>query len=57
MYKNYSGSALGEILFPVSILVLMDLCIKTNSMKIVLKRKKNVSILVLMDLCIKTIGG
>ncbi len=37
----------------VSILVLMDLCIKTEYLEMPLP-PKNVSILVLMDLCIKT---
>ncbi len=38
----------------VSILVLMDLCIKTTGAEIAGDALNNVSILVLMDLCIKT---
>ena len=54
MYKNTIFPANPEIMDEVSILVLMELCIKT-----ILKEKDfafilSVSILVLMELCIKT---
>ena len=54
MYKNNIPAITKNIPILVSILVLMDLCIKTPSLfhSSVLQRK--VSILVLMDLCIKT---
>jgi len=42
------------VLLMVSILVLMDLCIKTNDEQAKSIDKFDVSILVLMDLCIKT---
>ncbi len=53
MYKNYAVIDFPKDLENVSILVLMELCIKTD----LLFRRKNdqkVSILVLMELCIKT---
>ncbi len=54
MYKNEGVSSLrlGDII--VSILVLMDLCIKTMEAFSSLSLFSPVSILVLMDLCIKT---
>ena len=55
MYKNPGVSFTeAERNMIVSILVLMELCIKTISQKISQKRIGIVSILVLMELCIKT---
>ena len=53
MYKNtYIKDSFASVL-EVSILVLMELCIKTIH-AMISKMKQEVSILVLMDLCIKT---
>ena len=54
MYKNSIYHYGFFIYMCVSILVLMDLCIKTYSENIPLNQSQRVSILVLMDLCIKT---
>jgi len=53
MYKNtYIKDSFASVL-EVSILVLMELCIKTIH-AMISKMKQEVSILVLMELCIKT---
>jgi len=54
MYKNCSEGAGTTHCRTVSILVLMDLCIKTIGNFFLKLKKVYVSILVLMDLCIKT---
>ena len=54
MYKNFSVSHSSNIKRFVSILVLMELCIKTRNFKCLLYIYTWVSILVLMELCIKT---
>ena len=54
MYKNIASFAKFLIVQQVSILVLMDLCIKTFSLLQALLLDHLVSILVLMELCIKT---
>ncbi len=54
MYKNWAKGMSGYIDTRVSILVLMDLCIKTVYLQELIPKVKYVSILVLMDLCIKT---
>jgi len=56
MYKNTTYGVQTCTIQNVSILVLMDLCIKTQSLTVV-KYHPAVSILVLMDLCIKTISN
>ena len=53
MYKNYLSRRQWVRQSVVSILVLMELCIKTWADKVV-RKKPRVSILVLMELCIKT---
>jgi len=55
MYKNLITLFGGLYDDDVSILVLMDLCIKTVQDAYRLQVKLWVSILVLMDLCIKTL--
>jgi len=55
MYKNPTKKNIIKLTFYVSILVLMDLCIKTAIDAVVERFTLSVSILVLMDLCIKTI--
>ncbi len=54
MYKNISATSYIPLEFSVSILVLMDLCIKTKGCLLCSISIGVVSILVLMDLCIKT---
>ena len=54
MYKNTHELIMRFSSSSVSILVLMDLCIKTSITLNLKKQKQEVSILVLMDLCIKT---
>ncbi len=54
MYKNNRSGRYYREQRKVSILVLMDLCIKTVLTAIPVTEKSSVSILVLMDLCIKT---
>ena len=54
MYKNRKTPLMGYTRCRVSILVLMDLCIKTLFVYWTAFVKIAVSILVLMDLCIKT---
>ncbi len=54
MYKNIFRIRRSLTQTHVSILVLMDLCIKTVGTIIFRFRNGHVSILVLMDLCIKT---
>ena len=55
MYKNYTAGGTLSGAEAVSILVLMDLCIKTFDMGEIIYKEIIVSILVLMDLCIKTL--
>ncbi len=54
MYKNKSRSSMLTNLIRVSILVLMELCIKTTLGNAPFRKLLFVSILVLMELCIKT---
>jgi len=54
MYKNSRRADWRYHFRVVSILVLMDLCIKTSERDITQRVSPHVSILVLMDLCIKT---
>jgi len=54
MYKNLIYYNNSMITLSVSILVLMDLCIKTLKKITKTEQINQVSILVLMDLCIKT---
>jgi len=54
MYKNVLFVELVNDNISVSILVLMDLCIKTEETVLRSVSARVVSILVLMDLCIKT---
>jgi len=54
MYKNMNEKVSSFTVKNVSILVLMDLCIKTGMNDMKMKLAEAVSILVLMDLCIKT---
>jgi len=54
MYKNHFDGLGVDEEGNVSILVLMDLCIKTHFDGLGVDEEGNVSILVLMDLCIKT---
>ena len=55
MYKNLFGRASFYRVKIVSILVLMELCIKTRDIILNTAKLGQVSILVLMELCIKTI--
>jgi len=55
MYKNIIAMLITIPCIAVSILVLMDLCIKTTMQIWLGKNYLGVSILVLMDLCIKTV--
>ena len=54
MYKNIIAMLITIPCIAVSILVLMELCIKTNKIKENKNENRLVSILVLMELCIKT---
>ena len=54
MYKNKCLTLKQSRLFYVSILVLMELCIKTLHRFLWRDSEREVSILVLMELCIKT---
>ena len=54
MYKNCICFVPGRNILSVSILVLMELCIKTFQICSIYHMKIVVSILVLMELCIKT---
>ena len=54
MYKNKGQIVSVPGFYHVSILVLMELCIKTDHTPKTIKRLSIVSILVLMELCIKT---
>ena len=55
MYKNIPMFRNGIQVLSVSILVLMELCIKTRLQDACFRNQEDVSILVLMELCIKTL--